>query len=262
MPETLTEATATVEVPAVSTPAAGMARLPPVSPRFEVTRAVAFVPLPIVSVPPHRRAFVAIVNVDALAGRKDTLPPNSCATAPKLIVGEAVELNVTDVTRFHDPDVLRFVHEPFTVHEPPVAVRYAVAAAMLTFPVIATVDVVAVMKPVPLTVNPPAVTVRPLPDVIRLPLTVNVDAVYSAVSCVIVPLTVSAKNPFDAFRRETFLDAPLRVTVPALAVNVDPAPLVFQLPETVQAPLVVIVPDSPPVIVTLPVPTVTAELPA
>lgn len=52
------------------------------------------------------------------------------------------------------------------------------------------------------------------------------------------------------------------MTVPAFAVNVDPAPDVFHVPVTVQLPLVVIVPDEPPAMATPPVPTVTDEFPA
>src|SRR6059036_3679937 len=73
-----------------------------------------------------------------------------------------------------------------------------------------------------------------------------------------VPLTVRAANPFDAFRTLTVVPAPVIVTVLAPPVNVEPAPEVSQLPVTVQAPVVsVSVPDTPPVIVTFE--TLTAE---
>jgi len=66
-----------------------------------------------------------------------------------------------------------------------------------------------------------------------------------------VPLTVRAANPFDAFRTLTVVPAPVIVTVLAPPVNVEPAPDVSQLPVTVHAPVVsVSVPDAPPVIVT------------
>src|SRR5881396_3457575 len=66
-----------------------------------------------------------------------------------------------------------------------------------------------------------------------------------------VPLTVRAANPFDAFRILTVVPAPVIVTVLAPPVNVEPAPDESQLPVTVHAPVVsVSVPDAPPVIVT------------
>src|SRR5256886_14558581 len=66
-----------------------------------------------------------------------------------------------------------------------------------------------------------------------------------------VPLTVRAVNPFDAFRILMVVPAPVIVTVLAPPVNVEPAPDVSQLPVTVHAPEVsVSVPDAPPVIVT------------
>src|SRR2546430_2218862 len=54
--------------------------------------------------------------------------------------------------------------------------------------------------------------------------------------------------------------APFIVTVLPAAVKVDPAPEVSQFPATVQEPDVAIVPDAPPVIVTLV--TLTVEVPA
>src|SRR5207249_3991197 len=55
----------------------------------------------------------------------------------------------------------------------------------------------------------------------------------------------------------TLLPEPVSDTVLAPAVSVDPAPLVFQFPLTVHDPLVIVMdPETPPVIVTLP--TVTA----
>src|SRR6266705_2106336 len=66
-----------------------------------------------------------------------------------------------------------------------------------------------------------------------------------------VPLIVSAPKPFEAFRILTVFAAPLIVTVLEDAVKTEPAPDVSQFPATVQVPEAVIVPEVPPVIVTL-----------
>src|SRR5947209_15756890 len=66
-----------------------------------------------------------------------------------------------------------------------------------------------------------------------------------------VPLVVSAPTPLEAFRILTVFAAPLIVTVLDAAVNTEPAPDVSQCPATVQEPEAVIVPEVPPVIVTL-----------
>jgi len=66
----------------------------------------------------------------------------------------------------------------------------------------------------------------------------------------IVPLIVSAPNPFDASRILIVRAAPFMITVLEPAFTVDPAPDVSQFPATVQAPEDVMAPDVPPVIVT------------
>src|SRR2546427_9746507 len=75
-----------------------------------------------------------------------------------------------------------------------------------------------------------------------------------------VPLIVSAPKPFDAFRILTVLAAPLIVTALEVAVRTEPAPDVSQFPATVHEPEAVMVPEVPPVIVTLV--TLTADVPA
>jgi len=75
-----------------------------------------------------------------------------------------------------------------------------------------------------------------------------------------VPLIVSAPKPLEAFRIRTVFAAPLIVTVLDAAVKTEPAPDVSQFPATVQEPEAVIVPEVPPVIVTLV--TLTADVPA
>jgi hypothetical protein len=47
-----------------------------------------------------------------------TLPPNSCAKFPKVIVWDPAELNVMGAAKLHGPEVLLFDHEPPTVHVP------------------------------------------------------------------------------------------------------------------------------------------------
>src|SRR5947207_14581132 len=70
---------------------------------------------------------------------------------------------------------------------------------------------------------------------------------------------VRAPNPFDEFRILTVVPAPLIVTVLEGPVNVEPAPEVSQFPATAHVPEAVIVPEVPPVIVTLA--TLTVEVP-
>src|SRR5207245_1795140 len=75
-----------------------------------------------------------------------------------------------------------------------------------------------------------------------------------------VPLIVSAPKPLEAFRILTVFAAPLIVTVLEAEVKTEPAPDVSQFPATVQEPAAVIVPEVPPVIVTLV--RLTADVPA
>src|SRR5207245_3788359 len=75
-----------------------------------------------------------------------------------------------------------------------------------------------------------------------------------------VQLIVSAPKPLEAFRILTVFAAPLIVTVLEAEVKTEPAPDVSQFPATVHAPAAVIVPEVPPVIVTLV--TLTADVPA
>ena len=89
---------------------------------------------------------------------------------------------------------------------------------------------------------------------VRRPARVIADAAET------VPLIVSAPKPLEAFRIRTVFAAPLIVTVLDAAVKTEPAPDVSQFPATVQEPEAVIVPEVPPVIVTLV--TLTADVPA
>ncbi len=122
----------------------------------------------------------------------------------------------------HDAEVEPFVHAPPIVQLSDPKDMKEDALEMFTSPVIVTV-----------------------PDVLR-------SAPPAIVS---VPLTVRALVPLAKLwpaRNDTVFEEPDRVIVEVPWVNVEPAPEVSQFPDTDHAPLVrVIVPDVPPVIVTL-----------
>ncbi len=102
---------------------------------------------------------MAIVNVDAAPGMKDTLFVNSYVPpVPNVIVGEEVEVKVIAAAKDQEADVEAFVQAPLTVQVPPAFVMYAPALLMDTFPVTATVEPFVFRMPVaPLTVRPPEV---------------------------------------------------------------------------------------------------------
>ena len=111
--------TETVDAFAVSTPALPIASAPPVRPRLAVARVVVPVPPWTVSVPAHRSAFVLIVSVTVLEPELNvTLPPNSCARLPKVIVCEADELNVMPAAKLQEAEVERSVQALETIHAP------------------------------------------------------------------------------------------------------------------------------------------------
>src|SRR5438876_820595 len=134
-PVIVTLATLTVEVPVVNVAPLFTVRLPPVpvKARFAVAR---FALLFRVSVPPHRSAFVAIVNVAAAVGLNCTLLNSEKPRLPNVMVREAPELKTTvPVPADHDPLVDEFVQEPLKVHVAPPKLTNPVAA-MLTLPLI------------------------------------------------------------------------------------------------------------------------------
>src|SRR5207247_7146488 len=90
----VTLATLTVEVPAVNVAPLYTVRLTPVpvKARFALAR---FALLFRVSVPPHRSAFVAIVNVAAAVGLNCTLLNSEKPRLPNVMVREAPELKTT-----------------------------------------------------------------------------------------------------------------------------------------------------------------------
>src|SRR5438034_1188689 len=148
-PVIVTLATLTVEVPAVNVAPLFTVRLPPVpvKARFAVAR---FALLFRVSVPPHRSAFVAIVNVAAAVGLNCTLLNSEKPRLPNVMVREAPELKTTvPVPADHDPLVDEFVQEPLKVHVAPPKLTNPVAA-MLTLPLI-------VFVPAAPAVSPPAI---------------------------------------------------------------------------------------------------------
>src|SRR5256885_16329624 len=71
---------------------------------------------------------------------------------------------------------------------------------------------------------------------------------------------VRVPNPLAGFEMRTVARGPVRSTVDAIPTKAEPAPDVSQFPETVHEPEAVIVPEVPPVIVTLA--TLTDDVPA
>ena len=147
-----TLATLTADAFAVRVPPLPTAKEPPIRPRFDVARVAAAM----VSVPPHFRAFVAIVNVGLPEGGWNvTFAPNSWERLPKVIVRDVVELNVRLAEKDQETEVDAFDHAPETVQVPAPEEMYPAAVVTLTFPVTDTVDVPAARKPEPLTVKVP-----------------------------------------------------------------------------------------------------------
>src|SRR5207247_2404609 len=246
-------ATLTVEVPVVNVAPLFTVRLPPVpvKARFAVAGLALFV---MVIVPPHRRAFVAIVNVAAAVGLNCTLLNSEKPRLPNVMVREAPELKPTvPVPADHDPLVDAFVHSLLKFRAAPPRLKNP-AAALLTLPLIVFVpaapavsppaifaaSVAAVSVNVLLARTAPAFTVR-VPDTSTSPVWVTVPAAE----------IVRLLKLFAALKIAMLL-TPLIVTVLVPFVKTEPAPLVSQFPESVTEPVVsVIVPLVPPVIVTL-----------
>src|SRR2546422_400778 len=134
-PVIVTLVTLTADVPAVKVAPLFTVRFPPgpVKARFAVERVALLLR---VNVPPHRRLFVAMVNVAAAVGLSCTLLNSEAPRLAKVIVRDEPELKTTvPVPADHDPLVVEFVHEPpkFQVVAP--KLKYP-EAAMLTLPVI------------------------------------------------------------------------------------------------------------------------------
>lgn len=94
----------------------------------------------------------------------------------------------------------------------------------------------------------------------KVPLTVRRPPVEIADAAETFPVIVSTPKSLVGLRILTVAPAPLIVTVLEVPVKVEPAPEVSQFPDTVQEPEAVIVPEAPPVIVTLT--TDTVDVPA
>src|SRR5947209_15339148 len=180
-PVIVTLVTLTADVPAVKVAPLFTVRFPPgpVKARFAVERVALLLR---VNVPPHRRLFVAMVNVAAAVGLSCTLLNSEAPRLAKVIVRDEPELKTTvPVPADHDPLVVEFVHEPpkFQVVAP--KLKYP-EAAMLTLPVIVFVPaappvippamfaarVATVSVKVPLARTEPAFTVK-VPERSRRP---------------------------------------------------------------------------------------------
>jgi len=158
------EVTVMVDALAVSAPPAFTFNVTALTARFAplVFRVVVPAPPATVKVPPVLKAFVDIVKATVAAPELNvTLPPNSWATLANVMVCEAPELKVIGAVKVHDAEVVEFVQDPETVHEPPPAeVMYPAGFVTLTFATTETVDAFVRRMPVaPLTVIPPP-TVR------------------------------------------------------------------------------------------------------
>src|SRR2546427_2621085 len=187
-PVIVTLARLTADVPAVKVAPLFTVRFPPgpVKARFAVERVALLLR---VNVPPHRRLFVAMVNVAAAVGLNCTLLNSEAPRLAKVIVRDEPELKATvPVPPDHDPLVVEFVHEPpkFQVVAP--KLKYP-EAAMLTLPVIVFVPaappvippamfaarVATVSVKVPLARTEPAFTVKG-PETSTRPVCVSVPA--------------------------------------------------------------------------------------
>jgi len=92
-----------------------------------------------------------------------TAPENSLPAMfdpVKVIVFEVAARKVAAAANDHEADVVRFVHAPETVHEPPVFVTYALVAPMLASPLIVIVEVRVLNTPSVDCASPVAVTAR------------------------------------------------------------------------------------------------------
>jgi hypothetical protein len=119
-PVMVTSETETVETLAVRIPPFPMLRAPPVRPRLPVASVVVDEASLMARVPPHFRAFVAMVKVTGLAEEdwKVTFPPNSCVRLPNAIVTLEADVKVMAAAKDHEPEVDELVHDPDTVHVP------------------------------------------------------------------------------------------------------------------------------------------------
>src|SRR5206468_1670996 len=140
-------------------------------------------------VPPHRSAFVAIVNVAAAVGLNCTLLNSEKPRLPNVMVREAPELKTTvPVPADHDPLVDEFVQEPLKVH---------VAPPKLTNPV------AALLTPLIVTVLVPFVKTEPAPLVSQFPEFVT-EAVVSVIVPLVPPIIVTLETVIaDAFAVRT-----------------------------------------------------------
>src|SRR5436309_1390074 len=141
---TVTFETFTGEPEAIRMPALPIVREPPASPRLAVTRVV--VPLPPWTrrVPDQTRVFAAIVYVTVDAPPSNVTSTNSAlpdGRAANIMLRADDELNVIGAEKLQDADEDAFVHEPETIHEPPLADPMTPEAfATVTLPVMETFE--------------------------------------------------------------------------------------------------------------------------
>jgi len=202
----------------------------------------------------HRRPFVAMVNVTAAVGLNCTLLNSATPRFANVMMRETAELKVTvPVPADHDPLVEEFVQAPLKVHVTAPKLKNPVAA-MLMLPLIDLAPAAPEVIP-PAMLAPRAATVSANVLVARIApaLTVSVPPTSTRAVCVTLPVAAIVRllKLLAAFWVAMLL-TPVIVTVLVPFVKVEPAPLVFQFPESVRDAVVsVIVPLVPPVIATL-----------
>jgi hypothetical protein len=141
-------------------------------------------------------------------------------------------------------------HEPVSVIDPVVREREFADPSFIVTPARVRDAVVPTSEP-----PPPMTRLAPpvmlFPAVLKVPRIKSVPLTSTGLPAVTLPAIVRLLNPFEESRVRTVLVAPDKVIVLAPFANVEPAPDVSQLPETVQVPFVnVSAPDPPAFIVT------------
>ena len=245
-PVIVTVVAMTVEAFAVRTPALLMT----IGPVVKAKSAVANVPVT-ESVLVTTTAL-AIVDVPA------EMVKSSNVLSVESNVMVAVALNVTIpvpcVYIEPAPDVF---HEPLTVHAPVVTVIVPDVPPVIVTVVAVTVEAFAVRTPpLLMTIGP---VVKAKSAVANVPVTESVLVTTTALAIVDVPAEMVKSSNVLSVESNVMVAVALNVTIPVPCVYIEPAPDVFHEPLTVHAPVVtVIVPDVPPVIVTVVAVTVEA----
>jgi hypothetical protein len=168
-------------------------------------------------------------------------------------------VNVTvEVPPLKAEDAPEVSHEPVSVIDPVVRESEFADPSFIVTPARFKDAVVPTSEP------PPPMTrfappVRLFPAAMKVPRIESVPLTSVALAAVTLPEIVRLLKPFEASRVRTVLVAPDNAIVLDPFANVEPAPDVSQLPETVQVPLVnVSTPDPPAIMVTSTTDTVEA----